>query len=161
MKAKDGLGEDHLRRLIEEKKREYLGFLSDEGAAHLVAQDLSVELEGDRIREAVPLGSLVHGLSDVTVIGRVITVWPLKRFKRPAGGEGSLLRMLLADDSGEIVCILWDPAVEIAELSLQGKLLDRSWTVVHGSTRVGRGGDLEVHVGGRGLVQLVPEEEAP
>jgi len=161
LKARDGLGEDHLRRLIEEKKRAYLGFLSDEGAAHLVAQDLSVDLRGDRFREATPLGSLIQGLSDVTVIGRVITVWPLKRFKRPGGGEGSLLRILLADKSGEATCVLWDPAAEIVELSLQGKLLDKVLKITHGYTRGGLKGGLEIHVGERGMIHLISEDEAP
>ncbi|MEM2122184.1 MAG: hypothetical protein QXE79_00955 [Candidatus Bathyarchaeia archaeon] len=160
LKAKDGLGEDYLRRLIEEKKKAYLGFLSDEGAAHLVAQDLSVELGGEKFREATPLSSLVQGLSDVTVIGRVITVWPLKRFKRPTGEEGSLLRILLADNSGEVVCALWDPAVEIVELSLQGELLDKALKIIHGYTRGGLRGDLEIHVGEKGEVHLVSEAEA-
>ena len=161
LKAREGLGEDHLRRLIEEKKKAYLGFLSDEGAAHLVAQDLSVELEGGKFREAVPIGSLVQGLSDVTIMGRVITVWPLKGFKRPTGGEGSLLRMLLADESGEVVCALWDPALEVVELSLQGKLLDRILKVLHGYTRSGLQGGLEIHVGEKGTVHLVSDDEAP
>ena len=160
LKARDELDEGQLRRLIEEKKKAYSGFLSDEGAAHLVAQDLSVELEGRRFEEVVPLGSLVQGLSDVTVMGRVITVWPLKRFKRPSGGEGSLLRLLLADESGRARCALWNPDRKIIELSLQGRLLDKVVKIAHGYTREGLRGDLEVHVGERGELHLVSDDEA-
>ena len=119
-----------------------------------------MELEEGRFEEAAPLGSLVQGLSDVTVMGRVITVWPLKRFKRPSGGEGTLLRLLLADNSGKMRCVIWNPDKGIVELSLQGKLLDRAVKIVHGYTRGGLRGDLEVHVGERGEIHLISDERA-
>jgi replication factor A1 len=147
-------------QLIEEKKNAYDGFLSDEGAIHLVAQELSVTLENKQFNETLPLNDLILGFNDVTVIGRIITVWPIKNFKRSNGDAGSLLRLLISDGTAKTMCINWNPKKELC-ITAREKFLGRIVKIMHGYTRKGLTGDIEIHMGERGIINLIPPDEEP
>jgi replication factor A1 len=139
--------------LIENKKREMCGFLSDEGAARLIAQDLRVEIGGQV--ERMRIKDLLAGLDDVTTTGRVAALWPMKEFRKSDGSVGKVTRFLLADGTGEINCIAWDEkAEELSTAELRGKIL----RVMHGYTREGLAGEVELHCGERSELVISPED---
>lgn len=139
--------------LIEKKKAESGGFLSDQGAAMLVAQDLDVEVERSGLAET-RIKDIVSGLNDVTVTGRVTTAWTLQEFKRKDGSSGKALRFVLVDSTGEVNCVAWD---EQAERLANQQLHDRTVSILHGYTREGLGGNVELFIGDRGEVQFMQD----
>lgn len=149
------LSRKRVDELIAERKRDYSGFLSDEGAARLVAHELlgKFKVEG-RVLEDTPIGKLVPGLNDVTISGRVLIVWPLKRFTRKDGSTGSMIKLLIADKTGKAICVIWDP--EEKEDIVWEDVDGVGVRVMHGYTREGLRGGVEVHVGGRGSIQVNP-----
>ena len=148
---RSGLSLEKVREMVEEKKRQYHGLLTDEGAAHLVAQDLGVDLGYDGGGGAVKLSSLVPGLRDVSVEASVVYIGRPREFER-RGGTGKVLRLILDDGSGQMSCVLWDDRVD-EFLALNPQV---GWRVrvLHGYTRAGAGG-VELHVGARGAVRVV------
>ncbi|MGA8856030.1 MAG: hypothetical protein WB643_02570, partial [Candidatus Bathyarchaeia archaeon] len=64
------LSQDQVLELIDEKKKEGRGLLSDEGAARLVAEELLVQTRGTELGRMQVKG-LVSGLNDVSISGRV------------------------------------------------------------------------------------------
>jgi len=152
MQRKD-LSRDMVLDLIEKKKAESGGFLSDHGAAMLVAQDLNVEVERSGLAE-IRIRDMVSGLSDVTVTGRVTTVSTLQEFERKDGSSGKVLRFVLADSTGEVNCVAWNQQAErLANQLLQ----DRTVSILHGYTREGLGGNVELFIGDRGEVQFTDQ----
>ena len=152
MHRKD-LSREMVLDLIEKKKAESGGFLSNQGAAMLVAQDLDVEVERGR-PAGIRIRDVVSGLSDVTVIGRVTSISSLQEFDRKDGSLGKALRLVLADSTGELKCVAWD---QQAERLANQQLQDRTISVSHGYTREGLGGSIELFVGDRGEVQIVQD----
>jgi len=150
MHRKD-LSREMVLDLVEKKKAESGGFLSDEGAAMLVAQDLNVEVEKER-PAGIMIRDVVSGLSDVTVIGKITSVSVLQEFNRKDGSLGKALRFVLADSTGELSCVAWD---QQAERLANQQLQDRTISVLHGYTREGLGGSIELFIGDRGEVQFV------
>lgn len=149
------LTRDAVLALIEEKKRESGGFLSDEGAARLVAQDLRVELQSRNV-PATSLISLVPGLGDVSVTGRALMSWPVQTFQKKGGAMGKVGRLLLADRSGAVTCVFWDSKAEKLEKNqIRGKLVK----IIHGYTRQGLSGGVELHCGDRAEVVVSPTGE--
>ncbi len=147
------LSKDMVMDLIEKKKTESGGFLSEQGAAMLVAQDLSIEIERGSLAE-VRIKDMVSGLSDVTVTGRIVTVSTLQGFTRKDGSSGKALRFVLADPTGEVNCVAWDQQAErLANQQLHG----RTVSILHGYTREGLGGNIELMIGDRGEVQLAQD----
>jgi len=147
------LSRDIVLDLIKKKKAESGGFLSDQGAAMLVAQDLDVEIERSGPPE-IKIRDMVSSLSDVTVTGKVTTVSTLQEFKRKDGSSGKALRFILADSTGEVNCVAWD---EQAERLVGQQLHDRTVSILHGYTREGLGRNVELFIGDRGEVQLVED----
>lgn len=149
------LSADQIRSLIEEKKKELPGFLSDEGAARLVAEELLVKTRGTELGR-MQVKDLVSGLNDVTLSGRVLTVSPLQNFQRRDGTPGKVMRLTIVDRTGRVRCVLWDRHAEI--VSKAGNLQGRIVRIGHAYTRQGLAGDTEVHAGDRSSIEMNPQE---
>jgi replication factor A1 len=136
------------------RKREGIGrFLTAEGAAYMVANDLGVDLSGGTLKTSIGVKDLVVGASDVSLTGRVLAVYRVSTFKRRNGVEGKVARFAFADDDGALNVVLWDGKAELIE---HGKLAVNSVVRVnHGYVREDRDGRLEIHVGRRGSVVLL------
>jgi ssDNA-binding replication factor A large subunit len=149
------LTKESIQKLIEEKKRSGRGLLSDEGAARLVAEELLVETETKQMR-SLRMRDLIPGLSDVTITGRVVAVWPLQGFQRRDGTRGNYMHILLADGTGTVRCTIWNERMQqiFVENNLQGKLIK----LLHCYTREGLLGRVEIHAGDRGEVQVEPPD---
>ncbi|HYW01608.1 MAG TPA: hypothetical protein VE862_09070 [Candidatus Acidoferrum sp.] len=147
------LSANQIRELIEEKKKEGRGLLSDEGAARLVAEELLIQTRGTELGR-MHVKNLVSGLNDVTLSGRVLLAWPPQQFQRRDGTSGRVMRIILVDRSGKARCALWDRHVDIAEKAgnLQGRIL----RIGHAYTRQGLTGEAEVHAGDRSSVEIDP-----
>jgi replication factor A1 len=150
------LTREEVLRLVEEKKREAEGYFTDEGAARVVASDLGVDVPQKLFRSQVLIRDLISGLSDVTVTGRVIIVYPPKVFPRSDGTRGKVARLLIADESGMLKVALWDEKADLAEAGkIEGGQVVR---FSHGYTREGINVKLELHIGLRGDIQVSPPE---
>lgn len=139
--------------LIEEERAKTAGLLTEEAAAHLVASNLGLDGAGERIEAKLMIGDLTAGLSDVTISGRVIYVFPARSFTRRDGREGKVLRMLLGDRTGKVNVVFWDEKADHVSASKvkQGKIV----MVLHGYTRERRD-EIELNVGNRGQIFFEP-----
>ncbi|MCS7120843.1 MAG: OB-fold nucleic acid binding domain-containing protein [Nitrososphaerota archaeon] len=147
------LTREEVINMIEEKIGRSKGFLTAEAAARLIAAEIGadhprLEFEGD-----MPIGSLVSGLGDVTVSGRVIAVCPLQKFLKPDEAEGKFRQLLVADKSGEARVILWNENAELQDpVGLIGKIV----RFTHGYVRIGLDGMLEINIASRGKIEVQP-----
>jgi replication factor A1 len=148
------LSADQVRALIEEKKRELPNFLSDEGAARLVAEELLIKTRGVQLGR-MRIKDLVNGLNDVAISGRILAAWAPQTFQRRDGRLGRVMRLIIVDRSGRARCALWDRHVEtVSKGDLQGGII----RIDHAYTRQGLAGDVEVHAGDRSIVEVNPQE---
>ena len=149
------LSQDQVLALIEEKKKEGRGLLSDEGAARLVAEELLIQTRGTELGR-MRMKDLVPGLNDVTISGRILLTWPPQDFQRKDGTPGRVMRIVLVDKSDRVRCAVWDRHVDV--LSRAGGLQGRVLRVGHAYTRQGLAGDTEVHAGERSSIEVDPED---
>ncbi|NIQ06236.1 MAG: replication factor A, partial [Candidatus Korarchaeota archaeon] len=102
--------------MIEEKKETADGYFTDEAAARIVALELGVEVPWwEPFQPEIHIKDLISGLSDVTVTGRVITLYPVQTFTRQNGTEGRVMRLIIADKTGTLTVVLWDDKTSLAE----------------------------------------------
>ncbi len=156
--ARKDLTEGDLIKLIEETKAEAGGLLSDEGAARLVAQRLSVGLGDGGLRRA-GIKDLVSGLRDVSIEGDVIGLSPPRDFRRRDGSTGRLLSLILADEGGQIRCNVWNPPEDLLRdfEALRGSRV----RIEHGYTKAGLDGNLELHCGNGSRLKVLSRPKAP
>src|SRR5262249_35118378 len=99
---------DELLQLLERKKQDSHGLLSDEGAIRLMAQQLSVSLTSSQTLPDLSIGSVQAGLMDASIAGEILSISGLQQFQRSDGSTGSILRIKIGDSSGQISCACWD-----------------------------------------------------
>ena len=102
--TKSGKSKDEVIKLIEAKRKELDGYITDEGAASLVARELDLDLFE---KQAAPelkihVRDLVAGMTGVSLNLRVQRVFPVRTFTRKQGGEGKVANLLCADATGSI-----------------------------------------------------------
>lgn len=154
---------DKLLKRLEEERKKSGGLISDEVLLRMIAAEFGVKISHEAFTPSTPLiASLVQGLNDVTVVGRVIAVFPAKisdkknRRVRFAG-------MLVADKSGTMRVVLWNDKAEFAnpDKIRVGQIVRFS----HGYTKEGLLGHVELHIGEKGEVDTnlkgVEAEEYP
>jgi replication factor A1 len=149
------LTREEVINMIDGKVDEAKGFLTQESAARAVAIELGVEPSNFMFKRRVSVSDLVSGLSDVTIVGRVIFVSSMQSFTRSDGQQGRLRRVFIADKTGELKVLLWDDKVEMPE---NGSLIGKLMRFSHGYIRVGYDGKLELNIGSRGSIGIAPSD---
>jgi replication factor A1 len=154
---KPSLTREVVERLIEEERAKAAGLLTDEAAAHLVASNLGVDGSGEKIEAKLTIGALTTGLSDVSLTGRVIHVFPPRTFQRADGRQGKVLRMIIGDGTGTVPIVFWDDKADLVQASKvsRGKVV----RILHGYSR-DRNGEVEINVGTRGQAYMEPMDAA-
>src|SRR5262245_33821080 len=147
------LPREELLQLLERKKQESHGLLSDEGAVRLIAQQLSVNLAPSEGLTDQSIASLQAGLMDASISGEIRSVSELQRFHRSDGSNGSVLRIRLGDSSGQVTCACWDSIGEF--IASQNLMPGSKVRLEHGYTKYGRGEEIEFHLGSKSSIQLL------
>ncbi len=154
------LSREEVLKKIYEKKRSAEDYFLDDVAARLVASDLGVEIPSaeNSLHPEIAIKNLVSGLNDVTIVGRVITVYPIQTFSRPDLTEGKVARLRLADKTGSLRLVLWNDKISIVESDKirQGQII----RVSHCYVREGLDGKLELHLGRKGELEISPPDVA-
>jgi replication factor A1 len=143
--------------MIQKKKSDAGGFLTNETAARIVASELGVKSRKKLLKLEIQIQDLVSGLNDVTVTGKVVALYPPKVFTRRDMTEGKLASLLVSDGNGTLRVVLWDDKVDLVENSkIQHEQTIR---ISHGYVRQGWGRNLELHVGKRGIIEVLETEK--
>jgi len=147
------IGRDELLTMVQRKKAESHGLLSDEGAIRLLAQQLSVSPPAISDLKDQRISSVHAGLNDSTITGQVISVSDVHEFQRSDGTQGKVLRMRVGDASGQITGVFWD---SLADTVAREALTPGSRVrLLHGYTKFGRAGEVEFHLGSRANIQIL------
>jgi|YelNatPaOPRAMG01_1025707.scaffolds.fasta_scaffold07452_10 replication factor A1 len=147
------ISRDIILKRLEDERRKSGGLISDQVLLRMVAAEFGVEVSNAAFVPLPALGSLVPGLNDVSVIGRVIAVYPAKVSKR--NGLSKFASMLVADKSGVMRVVLWDDKAELLES--RGISVGHVVKLSHGYTKEGRFGHVELHLGESGDVEILEE----
>jgi replication factor A1 len=159
--TKSGKSKEEVSRLIEAKKKELDGYVTDEGAASLVARELDLDLFEKQPSPELRLSvrDLVAGMSGVTLNLRVLRIFPLRTFARKQGGEGKVASLVAADATGSIRVALWDShtkPIEDHEID-EGDVI----RIINGRVRTGLRDQLELHLGAGSRMMANPPDFDP
>ncbi len=98
-----GLDKDELERKVEAKRAKLSGLISREGAAQIIAAELNINFEGEKLK----LNELLPGMKKANTLGKVISVFPVRTFERQ-GKENKVVNFTIADETTNIKVVLWD-----------------------------------------------------
>jgi hypothetical protein len=156
LKNKPDIGRDTLMGLIQEKKRTVgSGYLTDQGALFLVAGELGVKLQ-HMITADLTLKDLHIGANDITVVARVLAVYPVAEFRKKDGsGVGRYRRVNLFDRNGIGRLTIWEDNEEAMKLS--NITVDTPVRVVSAYVKQGLDGMPAINLGKRGRIEVITD----
>jgi hypothetical protein len=135
---KTGLQESEISAKIKDKLRQLSGLISEEGAAHIVANELGVKLF--EIGENLQVKNILAGMRNVDLTAKVIQRYEKRDFTSQKG-PGQVASMLVGDETGVIRIVLWNKQVESATELKDGDVIK----IVGGYVRENQGRK-EVHL---------------
>ncbi len=98
------LDKEEIRRKIEAKRAKLSDLISYEGAAQIVAAELGINFENEKLK----IDELLPGMRKVNVVGKIISLFPVRTFKNKQGEDSKVANLVLADDGSNIKVVLWD-----------------------------------------------------
>lgn len=148
------LEKDDVERKVEAKRAKLSGLVSKEGAAQIVAAELGINFDKERMK----IAELVQGMKKANIIGKALQIFPVRQFNKN-GREGKVANMIVADDTANIRVVLWDTnhirLIENGEIS-QGDALEISGGMIrNGELHLSSFGDIKKS---NELIEKVVEE---
>lgn len=132
-----GLMKEDVEKKVETKREKLSGLISKEGAAQVVASELGISFENEKLM----IDELLPGMRNVNLVGKVINLTPVRTFKTKRGDESKVTNLWIADETSNIRTVLWD--TNHIELIEKGDVKEGSVVEIsNGSMR-----DNELHLG--------------
>ena len=164
--SETGFGKDKIHQLINDKMDELGDFVTELGAAHIVARENNVDLSSEptvRVQTITPISQLDSSTpgdenvttSNVNILGRISKIADQHTFQRNDGTTGILQSATVYDKTGSIRVVFWDEKVkDLHDGNCKNGDLIR---IFNGYTRKSRDGEsIEVHLGRNSQVQIRP-----
>ena len=138
---------EDIERRIEAKRAKLSGLISKEGAAQVVAAELGISFD----KEKMKLSELLPGMKRVNVVGKIITLFPVREFNKN-GRQGKVSSFVIADETSNTRAVLWD--TNHISLIEQGKIKQEDVVeITNASVR-----DTELHLTGFSDIKLSNEK---
>ncbi|HKT21120.1 MAG TPA: hypothetical protein VJR06_00655, partial [Nitrososphaerales archaeon] len=98
------------------------------------------------------------GANDVTVVARILAVYPESSYNRKDGGKGKYRRLVLFDGRNSTRLTVWEEGLEqVAKLGLE---VDTPVRVANAYVKQGLDGKPNMNLGKRGRIELLTDEKA-
>ncbi len=154
---KSDLKEEDIKNRIEEKQKELGGLITPEGAAHIVANELGINLfEGISKIPELKIENVIPGMSSVDIVGRVIQIFEPREFEKKDGTKGKVCNLILADETAKIRVVFWGKDVDLIE---EGKIQEEGIIkIMDGYTKENINAEAEIHIGNRARVIIDPKD---
>lgn len=92
---------------IQNKVKELDGFVTKEGAAHIVATELKVKVFDENTKTHITIKDLTPGMVNATAVGKILQKYEKREFERN-GRKGAVLSLLIGDETGKTRLVFWD-----------------------------------------------------
>jgi hypothetical protein len=144
-----GMTEEQVRTRIRAKLSELSSLISEEGAAHIIANELGVKLHA--IEQKLTIDKLLGGMRGLEVVAKVRQVYETREFNT-GGRQGKVASLLVVDATGITRLVLWNEHADLAQEIVAGDVVK-----VKGAYVKSNQGRVELHLGNDGRIYRNPE----
>ncbi len=92
-----------IERRVEAKRAKLSGLVSKEGAAQIVASELGINFDKEKLK----ISQLVQSMRRANTLGKIIQLAPVREFNKN-NRQGKVVSFTLADETSNIRVVLWD-----------------------------------------------------
>jgi replication factor A1 len=147
---KSGLSETEVSTRIDEKCGQLAGLISKDGAAHIVANELGLQLIAAAGR--LKIKDILPGMRGIEVAGKVVQKFEQREFSRQDGSTGRMMAGTLADETGSVRLVAWGSKAEQLGQVPDGSVVLIQQAQVRESNRGGK----ELHLGDQASIAANP-----
>jgi len=153
--SEKGLSREEIELKIDGKLKKLSGLISREGAVHIIANEIGVNVFYDLGKKRFKISELRAGMRGVEVLVRVVRKYDVREFKTEKR-EGRVGNVLVGDESGVLRMVCWDDGcIDKLSSANDGDILK----VMNCYAR-DNNGFVEIHLGGGGDFEVNPEGES-
>ena len=147
------ISRQEVEKKIEAKLAELQDLISKEGAAHIIANELKVQLF-DNAPKVLKIKDVSPGMNAVTLTGKIVTLYEPRSYNS-GQRSGRVLNLMLGDETGSIKVVCWDDNLinELTKLKTGDVLKIKNAYSKQGTMYQ------EVHLGNKAQIQVNPENE--
>ncbi len=141
-----------LEEKIKLKINELSGLISEEGAAHIIANELSISVVR-AVNSKLKIKEIYAGMRNLVTVGKVLRKFDVREF---AKGEstGKVCSVVLGDETGTIRVVFWNDQVARLDKVQEGDIL-----LLKDVYAKENNASKEIHVGERTEITINPEGE--
>ncbi|MHA2125949.1 MAG: DUF2240 family protein [Promethearchaeota archaeon] len=155
-----GLTRKEIQDMVEDKKKELKGLISEEGALFIIARELGVDVKEenkDLLTEIeINISDITQNMKNINLIGRIKETYNVNKFNKSDGGTGYVGSFLLHDNTGDIRVVIWDDHVSI--FNEDNFVINELIKIINGIARKSKYENIELHVGRFGKLILSPDD---
>ena len=141
-----------LDQRIKEKINELSGLISEEGAAHIIANELGVQLV-DQQKNRLKIKEIYAGMMNVSALGKVVKKFEVREFSK-GDKKGKVCSLMIGDETGTMRLVLWNDQVDSVKTVQEDDvvLIKDAYVRENNNAR-------ELHLGDRGELTVNPKGE--
>ena len=152
IKENSDLSETDIEQKVKEKLDALSGLISKEGAAHIIANELGVNIY-EEFTGRLQMKNIIAGMRNVEILGKVQNVFEIRDFTTDRG-SGKVGSFFVADETGSIRATCWHAATQKMEKLKQGEVVK-----IKGAYVKDNQGRLELHLNDKSEVVINPPGE--
>lgn len=149
IKQQSDLSEEDINKKVKTKLEQLSGLISEEGAAHIIANELGVKLTPTG--EKLQVKNILAGMRNVELTGKVTAKYELREFQT-AKRSGKVANFMIGDETGVIRAVMWNDKTEDFEKIKEGDVIK----IQNGYIRENNGRK-EIHMTDNSKIQINPE----
>ncbi len=155
IKDKTSLSDDEIAKKIKTKLEQLAGLISEDGAAHIIANELGVDLN-QQAEGSIEIKHLLEGMRNVELTVQVQKKFDSKEFNS-ARGPGKLASFMVADKTGKLRATLWNTKVdELYPKFQEGDTINLKNAYIRKNNYTG---NIDINLGDGAEIEIVPESE--
>ncbi|MBN2368599.1 hypothetical protein JXC34_06265 [Candidatus Woesearchaeota archaeon] len=150
IKEKTGISDTELNSKVRDKLDQLSGLISEEGALHIIANEMGVKIF-EEVSGELKIKNVLSGMRSVDITGKVVKVYEVRTFEKE-GRQGRVGNFLIGDETGVMRVVAWNDQASLLQKLKEGDIVK----IEAGYTRENQG-KTEVHLGQKTNVVLSPK----
>jgi len=152
IKSSSALSEDEIKQKIKEKVDQLSGLISEEGAAHIIANELGIKLFDYSGR--LQIKNILPGMRSIEVLGAVQRVFETREFKNDQR-SGKVGSFMISDETGSIRIVCWNTQADSIKDLKENDVVK----IVSAYVKENNNGFKELHLNDKSRLIINPEGE--
>ena len=150
IKEKAGLSDREIETRVKDKLDQLSGLISEEGALHIIANELGVKILEDPGK--LQIKNVLAGMRNVELTGKVVNIYEVRSFEKD-NRKGKVGSFLIGDETGVIRIVAWNDKADILSKLKESDIIK----IENGYARDNRG-RMEVHMGEKTKITIAPSD---